>query len=1695
MPNNTFTSNGTFTPTKNAIFVVECWGGGGGGATYGRTTSAHGAGGAGGGAYAKSTVALISSTGYTVVVGTGGSGGKANNSNGANGSNSHFNNNGVRGAFGLAGNRSGAAGAGGTTANCVYTDTAYAGGAGAANAAMVGGGGGAGGSRNNTGNAASGSTAGVGQNGGGSGTNGGASDTSASDVSSSYGGGGGGAGGNLGTTLRTGGNGGNGVVIVSWNDWIEGSTTGVATNAANLQGKVDPHISGRTDGISTNNVGTLKGRGKLYGLSQGSCATIFSGQTNLVSLYKLDETSGDVIDAHNGYNLSVNGTPTRDVTGKLNKCYTWGGSADALSVDRAAHRPTDVISVGCWFKTNNTGVYQSLVMYYGYGALCDLGWDMCVNNESGIEFAVRDDNTPGDLGVFMSEPSLGVTDGNWHFVVGTFDGTYVRLYVDGVMLIRRYSSNYYQLWANTIEYDTTNPLRIGSRNGAQYFPDELDEVFVAHAAFTQAEITELYNSGSGKAYPWTTPGVSGTLAAKAAGGIQGVINGVASNASILHGHGRLYGATNGVGSNLANLGTLGGISNIFGSTTGVGSNAGDIHGHGKLYGATNGVGSNAGVLHGHGALLGTIYSGEIRDNFDSYSAGDIEGANWANLKTYKVRIVDVGGDKRFYATPGGSGKALAINNNTFRIDHSSQIVVDGVSGASTYIGVLVRGYIDSSECGYIYIGSSTIRYLIRIINGSETELGSAGAGVTAGDILRLDIQGSVLSCYINGVLDTALSGGTGIFIDSSLTSGKPGIVATEPTAYGDLWRGAEILVLGVIHAHGKLYGSTTGTGSNAGDLKAKSSNALIGSTTGVASNSTILHGHGKLYGSTTGVGSNSGFFAKTRISGSTNGVGSNAGKFAKTRIAGATTGVATISGTVNSGVTKSYISGTTTGVGSNSARLQRVYYVRVSGEGGSNSNSGTAASPWLTLYYASTQVTSTNSIIDIGNGTFIETSQSTIAVGVSLRGKGNTSIIHSHHTGDYSYLLSLDSGSEGTDGNQRISKLRFEGNATGCWGAIYIAARKNIEVDNCEFADFFQTAVAFNGKTAMYDPGAPTTYATGNSFHDNIVDNCSNYYTSNYDSGQLEIGGQDGMLVYNNTMTQNTRTSHNGYIIKAYNECFGRGIKIYNNTMVKAPPMATDSMDWNFAIEMWFPKGGIEIYNNHIEGSIDILQSEKNAYAFSMDIHHNTIGYSSMQAYNYAATNGGIFIDESFDTVRIHHNLIQHTGSPFQFYPEPGLTCTGLYIYSNIVNGCGATDSSWSQLMSFSLSIDAGSGTTHCDYWEIINNTFYSADNVLADDGMQLPCDPNNTGFAIEATNIKVQNNIFIGYGYNPIYHQLRANQTLDYLWIEHNVFYNNGTNAVAQRGTAPTNVTADSPIVDNPDFVTEGSDFRILAVSPAKDAGMYVSTVLIDYDDDPFVNPPSIGAQEYESLGLIGVIAGIGSNAGVIHGHGKLYGSTTGIGSNVAYLREQGSNKLIGSSTGIASNVALLLAKGKLYGSTTGTGTNAGKLRSLYGTINGVGSNNAVLHAHGKLYGTINGIGSDAGNLLADGKLYGGSTGVGSNAGIIHGHGKLYGSLTGVALLGGVLGGKADCNGIILTYSQVVGNCTDKPIPGQAKGVINGVGSTSAMMQKYYAEVGEILDGISLITLLLDQNSTIKNVLDEDSIIKERIEETSLIL
>ncbi|MFA5974297.1 MAG: hypothetical protein WC780_18255, partial [Lentimicrobiaceae bacterium] len=71
------------------------------------------------------------------------------------------------------------------------------------------------------------------------------------------------------------------------------------------------------------------------------------------------------------------------------------------------------------------------------------------------------------------------------------------------------------------------------------------------------------------------------------------------------------------------------------------------------------------------------------------------------------------------------------------------------------------------------------------------------------------------------------------------------------------------------------------------------------------------------------------------------------------------------------------------------------YYISPNG---SNSSNGDITHPWQTLSYACAHVTNPGDIIHVNAGTYNETAQSNLAIGISIEGEGSTvSIIKANY--------------------------------------------------------------------------------------------------------------------------------------------------------------------------------------------------------------------------------------------------------------------------------------------------------------------------------------------------------------------------------------------------------------------------------------------------------------------------------------------------------------------------------------------------------------------------------------------------------------------------------------------------------------------------------------------------------------------------
>jgi hypothetical protein len=213
---------------------------------------------------------------------------------------------------------------------------------------------------------------------------------------------------------------------------------------------------------------------------------------NIVSYWKLDESSGSAVDSTSTTNLTLYGGITQGSAGKISTAYTFNGTTGYMGVVDTTYELTTAMSISCWVYLNAVDATQGLVCNYYWSGK---GYDLMVESNNMVYWVVRDSAQTPTSAESISTSTLSVS--TWYHIVATFDGTYTNLYINGSL--ERTSS----AWAHNISYDAACRFGLGIRTDEFYLNGRLDEVGVWSRALTQTEITSLYNSGSGFSYPFS----------------------------------------------------------------------------------------------------------------------------------------------------------------------------------------------------------------------------------------------------------------------------------------------------------------------------------------------------------------------------------------------------------------------------------------------------------------------------------------------------------------------------------------------------------------------------------------------------------------------------------------------------------------------------------------------------------------------------------------------------------------------------------------------------------------------------------------------------------------------------------------------------------------------------------------------------------------------------------------------------------------------------------------------------------------------------------------------------------------------------------------------------------------------------------------------------------------------------------------
>jgi len=240
-----------------------------------------------------------------------------------------------------------------------------------------------------------------------------------------------------------------------------------------------------------------------------------------VGVWKLDEGSGTAArdSSGNGNNGVLSGGATW-VPGVFGSAVALDGSTGEVKVtDNNALEPATAVTVSAWVKAvGSPGTYRYIVAKGGNQCIA-ASYGLYTGLNGGLEFYVSQHH--GATFGLSPDAGQGVWDGNWHLAIGTYDGTTIRLYIDGVQV----GSGTPQTGALEYLLQSSNDFYIGNYPSCQphHFQGDVDEVMVWARALSAAEITALAAapSGSGGSGGGGTGGSGGTGGGTGGGGTGG----------------------------------------------------------------------------------------------------------------------------------------------------------------------------------------------------------------------------------------------------------------------------------------------------------------------------------------------------------------------------------------------------------------------------------------------------------------------------------------------------------------------------------------------------------------------------------------------------------------------------------------------------------------------------------------------------------------------------------------------------------------------------------------------------------------------------------------------------------------------------------------------------------------------------------------------------------------------------------------------------------------------------------------------------------------------------------------------------------------------------------------------------------------------------------------------------------------------
>jgi hypothetical protein len=210
-------------------------------------------------------------------------------------------------------------------------------------------------------------------------------------------------------------------------------------------------------------------------------------------------------DSTSNANNGINHNSTNLATGKMGSARSFTGVWDTVTVSSSASlQPSTKITFSTWINQSGAEPNYAKPIWYGQNLVNPWGaYGLYINANTDMALSLQISSTSTSYGA----GPVSLTTSTWQYVVGTYDGAALKMYLDGNLIS---STNAAFKIGN---YNATSGLSLGSSwNNDADWSGYLDEVRVASTTRSSDWIkTEFNNQGSPSTF-YTLGAASGTSA-------------------------------------------------------------------------------------------------------------------------------------------------------------------------------------------------------------------------------------------------------------------------------------------------------------------------------------------------------------------------------------------------------------------------------------------------------------------------------------------------------------------------------------------------------------------------------------------------------------------------------------------------------------------------------------------------------------------------------------------------------------------------------------------------------------------------------------------------------------------------------------------------------------------------------------------------------------------------------------------------------------------------------------------------------------------------------------------------------------------------------------------------------------------------------------------------------------------------------